>query len=444
MSNDLRKWLAIGTGVGIEIGNADLDVTIARVRPNGISVIGSATVADFRTRPVSEWAVELTAFLKKVGVSHIPATILLPRRDVIVRQMNFPGVTDKDLRPAIELQIDGLHPFPEDEAVYAFARLGGSPAVLIGITRRQVVETYSNMFAEAGVKVASFTFSAAVLHSAVRILAHPPEHGFMGVHTDGEEVEVYGESEARPVFSATLPVNSEVAIARAAAELRLPSGVQAQPLDSLLPRPVIYPEDHDPKTSAFAAHALPYATAVAGACTWLGTPANLLPPERRQSSSRMRLVPTIVLGAALLLTLTALAGYSSYENGQYVAKLQQEISRLEPKASRVAAIDKQIVATRARTLLLDDFRKRSKADLDAVNELTRLVPPPGWVNNLDLRRSTVQFSGEVEQAASLLKTIDNSPLFEHSEFTQAPSRTAGGEVFSIKTAREGAPRENVR
>jgi hypothetical protein len=72
------------------------------------------------------------------------------------------------------------------------------------------------------------------------------------------------------------------------------------------------------------------------------------------------------------------------------------------------------------------------------------VPPPGWVNSLDIRRSSVQFGGEVDQAAPLLKTIDNSPLFEHSEFTMAPSRTAGGEVFSIKTAREGAPKENVR
>lgn len=442
MSSDYRKWLAVGTGVGIEIGSTNLDVTIARVRPRGIAVIGSAAVPSFRTRPAVEWGSELIAFLKSVGVSHIPATVLLPRKDVIVRQINFPGITDKDLGAAIQLQIDGLHPFPEDEAVFAYSRLGNTPAVLIGITRRDVIESYTNLFAEAGVKVASLTFSAAVLHSAVRILARPPVEGFIGIHTEGDDVEVYGESEARPVFSATLPTNSEAALARAAAELRLPATGDVISIEEFLAKPVIFPEDHDPANGGLAAHAFPYATAVAGACNWLGAPVNLLPAERRQSSSRLRLIPTFVLGAALLLTLTALAGYSSYENAQYVSRLQGQIRKLEPTAMKVAVLDKQIAATRARTLLLDDFRKRSKADLDAINELTRLVPPPGWVNNLDIRRSTVQFSGEVEQAADLVKRIDNSPLFEHSEFTMSPSRVAGGEVFSIKTAREGAPKES--
>ena len=30
---DFKKWLAIGTGIGIEIGREDLTVTVVRVRP---------------------------------------------------------------------------------------------------------------------------------------------------------------------------------------------------------------------------------------------------------------------------------------------------------------------------------------------------------------------------------------------------------------------------
>jgi hypothetical protein len=99
-------------------------------------------------------------------------------------------------------------------------------------------------------------------------------------------------------------------------------------------------------------------------------------------------------------------------------------------------LDKSIAATRERTQLLDEFRRRSKADLDALNELTRIVPPPSWLNALEIRRNQVVLSGEAEQAAQLLQVIDNSPLFQNSEFTMAPMRAGNMEVFSIRANRE--------
>ncbi|HYZ85018.1 MAG TPA: hypothetical protein VE621_11475, partial [Bryobacteraceae bacterium] len=67
MKTELRKWLAYGTGIGIQIGKTDLQVTIARVRPSGIAVLGSATVADYENRPASEWGRELQQFFRKLG-----------------------------------------------------------------------------------------------------------------------------------------------------------------------------------------------------------------------------------------------------------------------------------------------------------------------------------------------------------------------------------------
>ena len=99
----------------------------------------------------------------------------------------------------------------------------------------------------------------------------------------------------------------------------------------------------------------------------------------------------------------------------------------------------QVAAARARTRLLDDFQKRSKADLDALNELTRLLAPPAWLNSLELTRAGANLSGEAEQAASLLKILDASPMFRNSEFTMGITRIGGAEVFRVRTQREGAP-----
>lgn len=421
--------------MGIEIGASELQVTIARVRPSGIAMLGSATVDDFQQRPAAEWGRELHTFLKKLGCGHIAVNVLLPRQDVIVRQVHMPGVADKDLAAAITLQIDSLHPFAEEDAAYSWARIGRSPFVLVGITQRAVIDRYSTMFAEAGIKVASFTFSAAALYSAIR-LYRDPVPGFVALHESAGDVEIYGESEARPVFSATFDRNPERALALAASELRLAPDVEPQRMEQLLPKPKVFTESHDPSGPGFGEHALPYAAAVAGACSWLAMPANLLPPEQRKASSRIRLIPTIALASILGVLLIALTAHASYENARYLAVLQGEVKKLEPVSRRVETVDRALGSRRTRTELLDDFRRRSKADMDVLNEVTKLLPPPAWVNSLEMNRATVQVSGETEAAAGLLKTFDASPLFEGSEFTMGFARVGVGEAFRLRTNRE--------
>src|SRR4051794_25104136 len=134
------RWTALGTGVGIEIRDKELHVTIVRVRPSAAGVLGAATVTEYKTRPAAEWGTELLAFLRKVGAGHIAATVLLPRRDVIVRTIHLPGVTDRDLESAVRLQIDSLHPFTDEDVSFSHARLGKTPFVLVGIARRQVID----------------------------------------------------------------------------------------------------------------------------------------------------------------------------------------------------------------------------------------------------------------------------------------------------------------
>src|SRR5262245_49669260 len=129
---EIRKFAAFGTGAGMEIRGANLEVAVARVRPFGIEVTGRLTIPDFRARPAAEWGAEYNAFLKARGASHLAATVLLPRQDVIVRQISLPGVSGEDLGAAVALQLDTLHPYGEDDIHYGWTRFGGG-AVLIGI-----------------------------------------------------------------------------------------------------------------------------------------------------------------------------------------------------------------------------------------------------------------------------------------------------------------------
>jgi hypothetical protein len=433
ITKDLRKLLAFGSGLGIEIGAEALEVAVTRVRPNRVQVLGRRTLAGYASRPAAEWGAECTRFLNELGVGHLSATVLLPRHDVIVRLVSLPGVASKDVEGALRLQLDALHPFGEDEVVWGWSGLAWG-AVLVGIARRDTVERYHQLFTEAGIAVSSFTFRAAAVHAAVRLNGTVREEGFVALSRPASGgVEIYGESPARPVFSTEFDTAPQRATALALSELRLPPETVPLPLEEVLPKPALNPVEND-----LSRNALPYATALAGACPWLAPAANVLPPEHRRYNSRAVYVPTLALGGALLLVAGAAFGYSKYSDHRYLEKVQAEIARIEPAAQRAAALDRETLQIRARTQLLDRLHAQTRADLDALNELTRLIEPPAWTNSVDLSRDSVRIAGEAPQAAPLLKILDSSPYFENSapDMIQRSNSGSGGEMFMIHTSRE--------
>lgn len=429
ISADVRKLLAFGSGVGIEISAVNLEVLAARVRPSRIHVLGRLTIQDFANRPAAQWGAEYTAFLKSLGIGHLSATVLLPRREVIVRQLALPGVARKDIENAIRLQLDTLHPYGDEDVTWGWCPLAAG-AVMVGIARRSAVDRYVELFTEAGIAISSFTFSAAAVHAAIRLNGAASGQGFVALSRAASgSWEVYGESPSRPVFSAEFDLAPQRAIVLALSELRLPPETEPRKLEDLLPKPSVNPVEND-----LSRNPLPYATALAGACPRLAPSANVLPPEHRRFSSRAVFIPTVILGALLLLVAGATAAYSAWTDRQYLRKLNAEIARWEPLAKRAAALESEAGRLRARAELLDHFRRQTHIDLDTLNELTRLVEPPAWTNLIDISRDTVRLGGEAPQVAPLVKILDSSPFFEGTE-TLTEGRTGAGESFQFRTNR---------
>ena len=424
----LRKFLAFGSGVGIEItgprGAETLRICAVRVRPNGARVLGSFSIENAAQQPAAEWGQIYSSFVKKLGLSHVVASVMVPREDVILRQVAVPGVSDKDLPAAIGFQMDGLHPYAEEDVVSSWARLPGTSTVLVAIARRAALERYSAWFAEAGIKVASFTCAPAAIYSARRLFASTPPPAVLALEEINGRVELYGESPSHPLFSAAFDASRERAIALACAELRLD--------------PAVYSTAETRSFHALlgAEPALPFAAALSGACPHLSLPLNLLPAELRASSSRALWVPTGVAVGLVLVAAAALAAYPRFEDGRYLRSLNVEIAKITPQAMAAAKLDKDIETARLRTIALDQVRSRTKADIDVLGEMTKILPPPIWLNTLEINRKQVTVVGETDQAAPLLKQIDASPFFEQSEFSMQPMRTQTGEAFRIRTNRE--------
>jgi len=420
-----QKWLAVGSGVGIAISGPDLLITVINVRPNGVTILGESTIAGFRDLPASEWGEQYASFLKKLDAGHRAATVLLPRDEMVVRQVSLPGVSDKDLESAIRFEMDSLQPYTEGEAVFDWARIGKSSSILVGIARKETIDGYSDLFAEAGVKVRALTFSAAVIYAALRVYGQPAA-GFL----TWSGTEAYGESDSKPLFSAQFEDQSPRASTFALSELRLPADTEPSLLEALLPSPKAAPADTDLSRTA-----LPYATALAGVVFQPALSLNLLPKDQRQATSRLRYIPTAVLAGIVLLLTTAAFAYPRYADRRYLALLQSEIQKLEPRAKQAIALDRQTAAIRNRSQVLDDFRRQTKTDLDTVREMSLILKPPAWLNSLQMTREQINVGGEADQAATLLKLLDSSKYFQNSEFTLPLSRSQNSDLFSIRALR---------
>ncbi len=420
-----RSLVAIGTGAAIEITGDAMELALVRVRPGGPELLRRATIARFHERPAAEWSREYRDAVR----GHEPAgvTVLLPRRDVIVRHVLLSGVARRELAGALALRLRSLHPFAEDDAAWCWAPVANG--ALVGVVRLSTLGRYESLFAEAGIPVASFSFSASVLHSALRVLGTPVTP-FLGLSESAAGVfEAYGESASGAIFSGEFAGSAERAAAAGVAELRLPSERGPVGLAVLLPRNPAHTGANPIDRPVL------YGAATAAACPWLVRPANFLPPERRAGQSRLGLIPTAVLAFVLLLCGIAALAVGPYRDRRYLQTLHQEIERVEPGAHRAATLDREMEHARSQIQLLDGFRGRAQGDFEVLNELTRVLAPPTWAQLVEIYPDYVIVGGQTDQAAPLLKTLDNSPYFQNSEFTNSVTRSGKDELFRIKTYR---------
>jgi len=427
----LRKWLAFGTGAGIELVGDDLVVTLVRVRPAGYRVLAQQCIAGFRQRPAAEWGAEYEDWLRKHGARGVAAMVLLPRNEVLVRVLSLAGVRPAELDGAIQLQLDALHPYGPEEVRYAWAPIPGSSSVLVAIARAARIDEYVSLFDQAGVRLAGFLPSPGALYAVLRFFGEQPRLPLLAYRHHGGAVEIYGESPARPVYSAWLELAEERALSMVAGELRADEEVTPTPIAELLPHPVRAPETWE---MALAPGSV--AAALLSACPHLSLDVNLLPVEHRSRTSRAALVPTLVLAGMVLAAVASLFAVERYEQARYTEALEAELARYAAQVDRVGVLEEELRQIAERQRLLADFRGRIAADLETLAALSRLIEPPAWLRSLDIQPDQVVLTGEAPQAAGLLKLLDDSPWFEGSEFTAPLSKSETGENFQLRARRE--------
>ena len=459
----ILRW---GAGCGIELRGTDLRVVAVKSRPGSFKVLGRMEIADFRSRPALEWGAEYATFLRDLKLSHLAATVSLPRSEIVVRQLRLPPLNRKELGAAVGYQLETLHPYEADQVYTAFAPLRETAEgvnqvpVAVLIAQKAIVDGYADLFESAGVAVASFTAGAAAFYTGVRVRWDSPPAPFLIADFQPDGIEIYGEGKNRPLFSGTFASQSpERVLSLAGADLRLQESEPASvvfcgadggedgsdPLQlagdlgdtfslrsatELLPSPAAAVPEFDEGRDAAA-----LAVALESACPRLGWRANLLPAARRKRNSHWMYAPTAVLVAALILLAFAYPLRRVIQDRSYLQKLEAETARLEQDVSRAAAAKSQGRESAARIQVLKSLRARSEVDLRIVRELSQQLPDTAWLSNLEIRDEGVQMYGEAVAAAPLLATVNGTRTLENAAFMTSLVKTDNGERFQIAAQR---------
>ena len=454
----------LGTGCGIEIRGADLRVVAVRSRRAGVQVLGYREITGFRERPAAEWGAEYRAFLEDLHLSHLSATVVLPRHEMIVRELRMPALAKKELAAAVGYQLENLHPFDPGEIYHAFAPLGPlgkqnvSLPLAVVIAEKSKVDAYADLFENAGIAVESFTVAAAAFFGGVRVRWDVPPAPFVIADCGADGLEIYGEGTGRALLSARFDLKrmpARRALSLAGADLRLDtdqtaklvrvgeareqSDIAVEPgesfepcrVEELLPAPIDAPIDFDAANAATA-----FAAGLDAACPRLGWNANLLPAERRKKNSRWMYLPTAALAAACVLLMLGFPLRVRIQDGGYIRAIEAETRQLSLTVQQVNALDAEARVSKQKFAALEALERRTGADLKILSELSDLLPETVWLSSLEMDDKGVRIQGIADSAAPLLGMVNEAVTLTEAEFSASIVTTKDGtEQFRMAATR---------
>jgi Tfp pilus assembly protein PilN len=462
--------------LGIFIDGENLRLALLSRWFKKIQWIEGLSIEKFAEKPPSELQKQITELLKKNNAVGCRSVFVIPRSEVIVRQIKLPIEAESNLAKVIEYQLAGLLPSDETSVTYDyFASRKQADSKTLGVTifvvLRSVLEKALGACRAVGLKVDRIIPSNVAISNYYLLLPRrfPPSNAVF-VYVNEQQAELIGIVNRSFHQSRTIQfstdddlvegIRTEVEAFREQAQV--PDGV---PLDVFLVGHAekVWTADtageglkihqiSGPSTLGFeqtgikleglklADYFLPITAALSGFERKNPIPVNLLPPEERPQKSRWAWTSAYALLGINLILLLCIGLRGTVQQRINARQLGQEVSRLEPEVKKVRSVESQLADLQRRSELLSSFRKSNSLVLGALNELSVALPKNSYLLQFSIKDQFIEINGTSDDAATLPKILDDSPYFKNAEFAAPITRDSGGkEQFRIRIQVEVMP-----
>src|SRR2546428_3450654 len=110
----------LGSSTGIEIGETDLTIAVARNSFGKLRLVAVHRLNGFVTLSEDERRRTLESFIKANRLPTSRAYLCLPKEQGIVRQIQLPADIPKKLADVVKIQVETVSPWPAEEIYWDF------------------------------------------------------------------------------------------------------------------------------------------------------------------------------------------------------------------------------------------------------------------------------------------------------------------------------------
>ena len=384
--------------LGIFIDGENLRLALLSRRFKKIQWIDGLSIDKFAEKPPSELQKQIAERLQKNNAVGCLSVLVIPRSQVVVRQIKLPIEAESNLAKVIEYQLAGLLPSDEASVTYDYFASGKqADAKTIGVTifvvLRSVLQQALGVCRAIGLKVDRIVPSNVVIGNYYLLLPKRfPFSNAVVVYVREQQAELIGFVNRSFHQSRTIQFSTDdelVESFRAEVEVfreqaQMPDGV---PLDVFLVGHAEKVWKADSGGEGLKIHQisgstslgfeqagnkledlkltdyfLPITAALSGFERKNPIPINLLPSEERPQKSRWAWTSAYALLGINLVLLLCIGLRETVQQRIYARQLGQEVSRLEPEMKKVRSVESQLADLQRRSELLSKFRKSNSLE----------------------------------------------------------------------------------
>jgi type IV pilus assembly protein PilN len=168
--------------------------------PPGIIVEDHIMNAESLSLQVKHW-------VKTEKLRGATATIAIPTSQIIIRKMRIPSIKATELAQLVELEVETALRLPFEDPVYDFIKVGHddeSTQVLVFAAPMKLIQSYINIFEDAGIHIKAAEISATALARAIAAQQDEFFQESMLISLDKNSLEVYMLQNGNPIFMRTI------------------------------------------------------------------------------------------------------------------------------------------------------------------------------------------------------------------------------------------------
>ncbi len=435
----------VRNSVGVEIRGQDLVISCLQSNLSAGAFTHFRRIPQYRQRDHAEVQRDLDQFFRESRANRENITLGLPRGDVVVRYLELPSEVSDNLKQVVSYQVQSYEPTEEEKYYYDFTPLKqgeGSKRiqVLLVMVKRAILDDHLMSLKGVGLRPACVTVgSFGLVNLFLRGQKGSNGSAAMLMDLAADRLEVLAlrggrllhthESRKAPEAAWRDVVIRELEVAAEAVKMGpedsidhlVLAGEHAESARDELREAIpdcesvgkhVRLEMSAQNLSHLQEAAASVGLALGGLVRRPSIKLNLLPQEMRFRQTRWAYIPSLILGAIIVILLGALALRGTVQERYLVRKLQRETDTLRGRVESVQKLRAEMKRLEAETKYNQDLLQRRDMNLESLRELTAILPNDTFLSVYSNKDGTIQISGSSAAAPDLIPKLEKSPLFK--------------------------------